>query len=271
MKNFFNQRKYIGIIGNRSVSDNGSYISCVQEAVQNARAFASFKHDKRYRAILEHVTKKQGDVYLEIIKQESPFLITQIDDFKDNDLIGGSITYDFQDIGHISPSTLRYVKVVSDLMNLFGEKIGGYVAEIGVGYGGQLLVADKVFNFKKYDLFDLPPVLSLASKYIESHILNGTYQTITLNQHQGDVDYDLVISNYAFSELPSKLQHKYVKKILSKAKRGYLTMNSGQPDSIFQDDKLSLNELRQLLPKFEVLPERPLTARGNYLIVWGRV
>jgi len=121
----------------------------------------------------------------------------------------------------------------------------------------------------QYDLFDLPPILVLNSKYLESHILKSAYQTYTLNQHRGDVNYDLVISNYAFSELPSSLQEMYIKKIFSKSKKGYLTMNSGKSDSAFQVDKLSISDLEQQLPEFEIFPELPLTHPGNYIIVWG--
>jgi hypothetical protein len=99
--------------------------------------------------------------------------------------------------------------------------------------------------------------------------VNGSYKPMTLNKNAGDDEYDLVISNYAFSELPSTLQRVYIKKILSKAKRGYLTMNSGLADSAFTGDKLSLQELRGLLPRFEIFDEVPLTAQNNYLIVWG--
>jgi hypothetical protein len=93
---------------------------------------------------------------------------------------------------------------------------------------------------------------------------------LTLNQSLGKETYDLVISNYAFSELPSQVQRKYIQKVLASAKRGYLTMNSGTSKAAFQDNKLSLTELRALLPDFETLPEEPLTHPGNYIIVWGR-
>jgi hypothetical protein len=46
-------------------------------------------------------------------------------------------------------------------------------------------------------------------------------------------------------------------------------MNSGQPNSAFQQDKLTLSELKSLLPKFDIIDEKPLTHPGNYIIVWG--
>jgi putative sugar O-methyltransferase len=264
-------REYIGAPGNRSLSDNGFYIAAVKKALKSYRKFTYFKQDPWYRTVLEHVTKEQGEQYLKIIGDESPSILEKIEEFKQNDLVGGSSTVNYSRIGKISPSTLRYIKVSSDLLNFFGEDIGERVAEIGVGYGGQLLIADKILKFKRYDLFDLSPVLDLTSRYLESHTLNSAYKTQTINQHLGNIKYDLVISNYAFSELSSGLQRAYINKVILMSKRGYMTMNSGTEISAFQVGNLSLSELRELLPDFEVLPERPSTHPGNYIIVWGHL
>lgn len=268
-KKIFLEKEYIGTTSNRSDSDNGSYVRFVQSAVLDYKKFKNFKRHPDYQAILEHVTEDEGEKYLDIIKNNSPELLNNINQFKDNDLVGGPITYDYPEIGNISPSTLRYIKVASDLKKYFGSDIGQKVAEIGVGYGGQLLINDKIFDIKSYYLFDLPPVLSLVSKYLESHILNCAYKLFTLNQYGGDESYDLVISNYAFSELPSQLQIKYIEKIISKSKRGYLTMNSGFENSAFTNNKLSFNDLKRLLPPFEMVSEYPITADNNYIIIWG--
>jgi hypothetical protein len=84
------------------------------------------------------------------------------------------------------------------------------------------------------------------------------------------VRWDLVISNYAFSELPSDLQKIYVEKVLSKSDRGYLVMNSGMTNySGRSGGKLTLEELRILLPEFQVFKEIPNTGPDNYVIVWG--
>lgn len=270
LNKLFKKFDYVGHEGNRSNSDNGQYITSVKKAIGSYSAFQKFKRDPHYQAILEHASKEQADKCLEIIRSESPSLIDSINTFKVNDLVGGAATQEFDGIGSISPSTLRYLKVASDLKNIFGVEIGDRIAEIGCGYGGQMLIADKVLSFKQYDLFDLPPVLSLAAMYLESHTLNAAYKTTTLNQHKGDVDYDLVISNYAFSELPSQLQIRYIDKILSRSKRGYLTMNTGMGGDSCDQNKLTLESLKGYLPKFEVLNEVPLTSPNNYVIVWGR-
>lgn len=262
---------FVGKEGNRSDSDIGTYVKVVTEAVENYESFCNFKKDPRYTEVLEHVTPEYGLKYLNVIKQQTPDFLNLINEFKENDHVGGASPYYYDDIEtEISPSTLRYVKVASDLRVLFGKNIGRRIAEIGVGYGGQMLMIDKVFDFDRYDLFDLPPVLELTSKYLESHMLNNSYRTCTLNQSQGDVEYDLIVSNYAFSELPSQVQLRYIDKILSKSTRGYLTMNSGAPGrEQFDVNKLPAVYIQQLIPNAQIFAEEPNAGEGNYIIAWG--
>jgi len=262
-------KEFIAIEENRSESENGLYIGAVKEAVGNYAAFSKFKRNPHYRGILEHVSPEQGMEYLDIIRQQSPEFVTNIDQFKINDLVGSPVVHGYPEIGTISPTTLRYIKVASDLKSHFGDFKGEKIVEVGVGYGGQCLVYDQVATFKEYHLYDLPPVLQLVSQYLECHLLRSSYKALTLNQNNGDETYDLAISNYAFSELPSQVQVKYIEKILSRSKRGYLTMNSGMNNSCFTKNKLSLDELRRLLPAFEVFEEKPLTFANNYIIIWG--
>ena len=262
-------KDHVGTEQNRSESDNSFYLHAVRAATSEYKAFSTFKRDPHYRTVLEHVTRAEGQAYLDVLRKDAPDFLDDIEKFKINDLIGSPYVFSYPGIGTIGPTTLRYMKVASDLRKLFGADLGGNIAEIGVGYGGQMLVNDRAFSFRRCDLFDLAPVLSLVERYLESHVLNNAYHPTMLNQHLGGDAYDLVISNYAFSELPSQLERKYIEKVLSNAKRGYLTMNSGRADSRFTDNKLSVEELRELLPPFDILPEIPLSCPGNYIIVWG--
>jgi len=254
---------------NRSDSDNGVYVAFVQEAVENYDVFKNFKRHPDYQMVLEHVGQADGMKYLNIIKNQSPEFLDVIDKFKNNDLIGNPVTCSYPETGQISPTTLRYIKVASDLKKYFGLNIGERIAEVGVGYGGQLLINDQIFSVNECHLFDLPPVLDLVSKYLESFILNCSYKVITINQCSGNFPYDLVISNYAFSELPSHLQRTYIKKVMSRSSKGYLTMNTGLEGHATELNHLKLDELRTLLPPFEVIAENPITSPNNYIIIWG--
>lgn len=265
-------RQYVGAKGNRSDSDNGLYMSLVERANKKYRTFEHFKRHPHYTPVLEHVSRELGQKYIDVIRRQSPELMSRIDEFKINDQVGDPVTFFYPGIGRISPTTLRYIKVASDLVTLFEDFNWVKVSEIGVGYGGQLLILDQVIRIKSYCLFDLPPVLELASRYLESHLLRTAYEKSTLNQCDGEREFDLVISNYAFSELPSQIQTMYAKKVFANSKRGYLTMNSGTGgvlDGV--GNKLQMNQLRTVLPAFDVIEEEPLTAPGNYIIIWGHV
>jgi putative sugar O-methyltransferase len=264
------EKSFISREGLRSDSDNGAYVAFIERALADSSVFDSFKQNPVYQQILEHTSEEQGRVYLQIIGEQSPHLLGALQRFSVNDLVGGANVVQFSEQCRLSPSTLRYVKVASDLSTLFGQGLeGAHVAEIGVGYGGQRLVLDQLYRFRSYDMFDLPPVLRLVSKYLESHLLQSCYQTKTLNTHDGEKTYDLAISNYAFSELPAPVQRAYIDKVLKKSARGYLTMNSGRADSVFSKGKMTLEEIQAQIPNTRVLEEKPNSAPGNYLLVWG--
>ncbi len=262
-------KEYVAAEGLRSDSDNGSYLRAVRDAVASYRHFENFKRDKAYNKILEHVSQQDGAAYLEILKaRDDGILQGAMDTLLQSDAVGNPRKYTYEG-RELSPTTLRYLKVASDLKILFGGDIGQKIAEIGGGYGGQALVCDAIFGTSEYHVFDLPDVNQLVSKYLESFVLSGAYVTHTLNAAVTD-SYDLVISNYAFSEVPKVVQLAYIRKVLSQSKRGYLTMNSGRTDHAGKEEtKLDLEALESLLPPFEIYEEEPVTAHHNYIIVWG--
>ena len=79
-------------------------------------------------------------------------------------------------------------------------------------------------------------------------------------------NYDLVISNYAFTELPRTVQDVYLNKIILNSKRGYITYNEITPEE-FRSYKL--NEIKEIIPGAKIFEEEPLTHHNNRLIVWG--
>ena len=252
----------------RSDSENGNYASAVTNALKNQKAFDNFKRSYSYREILEHVSEDQGRSYLEILEARNDSILSQArSTVLISDQVGNPVKYRYARYETLmSPTTLRYLKVSSDLKILFGSSLGK-VAEIGCGYGGQALVNDQLLDVESARLFDLPFVNKLIDRYLNAHLLNGAYATTVINTEEPR-DYDLVISNYAFSELPKILQLAYIKKVLANSKRGYLTMNTGLGNDR-STGKLNLNELSKLLPEFRVIEEEPLTSDQNYIIVWG--
>jgi hypothetical protein len=267
---FFSHQECAQLAVNRSVSDCVAYVAAAKLATENDFLFKIFRRLEGIRAIVETVTPALGAAYLEIVKRDSPDFLFELESLRRTNSVGSPFVTDYGTEGMLSPTTLRYLKVASDLRKYFGTDLGGDVAEIGGGYGGQLVVCDRFLGYGTYEIFDLPPVLELTSRYIENFILRGGYFLSTINQSSGKKHYDLVISNYAFTELPRSLQSIYIKKILSRSLRGYITLNSGVEGSAYADsDRYSLSELRAALPPFRIIPEEPLSAAGNFIIVWG--
>ena len=82
-------------------------------------------------------------------------------------------------------------------------------------------------------------------------------------------NWDLCISNYAFSELPKKLQSLYIKNVLLNSKSGYMIMNSGIDGNFGNIKNHSQKELLKLFKDSIISKELPLTFKDNYLFTWG--
>jgi putative sugar O-methyltransferase len=207
-----------------SISDTDRYKNICRLAYIDDFYFNTFKSNQIYNEILEHVSYEGGKLYLDYLNHNFPQFISILDKFKLNDKYGGSKLSHYDGIGNISPSTLRYIKVLSDLNSLFGDLSGKRIIEIGVGYGGQCFVINQLFDVKDYFLIDLDDTLLLSNKYLSK--LNTNHQLIKIEEVTNVIgDFDLVVSNYAYSELTTDLQDLYWEKIISKSKHGYFTLN----------------------------------------------
>jgi putative sugar O-methyltransferase len=245
-----------------SISDEDEYTSFCEQASLHDEVFKTFKRDPRYRKVLEHVTPAEGTAYLDLIGQHYPFLGDFLDAFRANDSVGAPVMHDFgEPLGSWSPTTFRYAKVAGDLLTMFDELDGCDIAEIGAGYGGQCLLLSKLIRWRSYTIFDLPPVQKLQRRYLSGFDVPGVGFE-SLDKLPRGKSYDLVISNYAFSECTRAVQDRYLEKVLSGSSRGYLTCNN-TADYVYSEP-----ELRARIPRAIRLIEIPATYPGNYLLVW---
>ncbi len=254
----------------KSDSDSTPYTQFVIKVNSNPRVFKNFRRSYIYRIVLEHVSFSLGKKYLDIVSSKTlgEFLIAQ--DLLNLSKIGKPRKYYYQGVGWISPTMLRYLCVNDDLTFLFGNQQVKRIAEIGVGFGGQFGVTSKFLDFDSYSIFDLPPVVTLTKKTLSSAGIDYSKVTFCSINPLEAIEFDLVVSNYAFSELSRKVQLEYLEKILGKAKRGYLIMNSGRTNiSGRSKGKLTLDEILPFLTGAEIIEENPLTGPDNYIIVWG--
>lgn len=250
-----------------SISDTTKYREVCRLAYEDDTIFGGFKNEDTYIEILEHTSDEQGAKYFSEIKKDNPQLL-QGDDISKalvNDMVGNPRKGMYGDM-YMSPSTLRYLKILSDLMKQHGTLDGMDIIEIGVGYGGQCLIISNFFDIKSYTLVDLKEVLNLSEKYLDYFNLDKNFNFYTQDELP-DKEYDIVISNYAFSECTKDTQKLYIDKILNKSKHGYMINN--EISHIFNIESYNKMELRSLVNKdTKILEEIPLTHKDNYLMVW---
>lgn len=243
------------------LSMNEYYPPFCELAASDTNAFSTFRINPAYTPILEHVTEAQGAQYFSLVEELVKDNYLEI---IKNDQFGSPVVWAYTGIGPISPTTLRYCKVLADIKKLVGAEEVDSVCEIGVGYGGQCRLLDSFMTVHEYELVDLPQVLKLANRYLKGFTLK-TQIVLSDMEHLVARDRNLVVSNYAFSELCRDLQSVYLEKVILRAKKGYLTVNCVNPPEF---NSYSVQELLQLIPGSVQSPEEPLTHPHNCIISW---
>lgn len=253
----------------KSDSEASFYSNTVDAINLDPNLFQKFRRIYNYREILEHMTYNQGMIYLRKIRADNPGFKLETFFPNLNDSIGSPRIFKFDGF-QCSPTTIRYLSVALDIKSTFPEDDIKDIVEIGAGYGGQSSILQDLLRIEKYVIYDLPNVQELIGSYLDSLGKMGCieFRAIEVGLEK---EFDLAISNYAFSELPKVIQEIYLKTVLSKSKSGYMIMNSGLTDYTGRSEgKLSLDNIRKYLPNSVVVQEKPLTSRDNYILLWGK-
>ena len=204
------------------------YLAACVEAVENDEAFANFKSNPKYKTILEHVLKDQGQAYLNIAKDMNESAVwDNIEAFKENDKYGNPETHVYPGLeGVISPTTLRYIKNTFEMALMLDGAEVSRVVEVGGGYGGLCRVLSKVCEFDEYIMIDLPEVSALQRKYIDQFPdIKDKVKCIPTTDLAEIKDVDLFISNYALSECDLESQMAYFQCIVQHSKYAYIIYN----------------------------------------------
>jgi hypothetical protein len=250
--------------GSISGTDSG-YLRVVQSALEDQIAFSKFKANREYREILEHVDRELGRKYFQVIKRYGGVPNIFYKYLKSN--YCSPFRYTYKGLGRVSPSNLRYGKIALDLRALFGPLDDFEISEIGIGYGGQYHAISTITKFKSYTFYDLPQVVKLAELYL-SRVCPDLRIHKTGNFNVTNPGIDLVISNYAFSELDRTLQEIYFNNVIINSKRGYLIYNDIGKGAF---DTIGVAEFAKRIPGAVIINEFPLTHKNNTLVIWGHV
>lgn len=242
-----------------SWSDTVKYKNACIKAVNDDIFFDNFKNNYDYNQILEHVNEEQGLKYLNKIKQYgvSDNRIKQLCNI--NDEFGGPVKFNYGNDLIASPTSLRYIKVLFDLIIKFGDFPSNLkIVEIGGGYGGQCLITSLLYNNIYWKIFDLDEVNKLQQRYLSKQNIK-TYCEFS---HKIEECYpDLVISNYAFSEINREIQQEYLDKIIKNAVRGYMIFNNTK-----EHGNITIEECKEIIKGSQIVNIKP-----DYpCLIWGK-
>tara|TARA_R100000742_G_C4250944_1_gene69277 strand:+ start:158 stop:916 length:759 start_codon:yes stop_codon:yes gene_type:complete len=202
------------------------YLNACRAAAQGSDFFKNFKSHPAYRHVLEHVSYEEGQLYLDEIDIDYKDVL---DEVKENDKLGTPIQCSYDGVGMISPTTVRYLKNTSDIVNKFGTSFDSIV-EIGGGYGGLCKVLSSFVEFEQYLLLDLEECNMLSRKYL-SHFDLPTMSYRAEEIVDVEDNFDLLISNYALSECNRETQMMYIERFVKKSDKFYLMHNNFHADN----------------------------------------
>jgi hypothetical protein len=254
-------------VKNSSITDSpllASYPSLCGIAATDSEVYGKFRSSGILIEALDHVSIEQGKDYIAEILKSTKWKEEYTKVLVDIDKIGEPKKYKFH-YGTFSPTLLRYLKVYIDLKKYFGSLGELKLTEIGVGFGGQASLISKLDRPLSYSLYDIPPVLNLAKRFINDVGVSGNFAFID-GRDPAPSEQDLVISNYAFSELSLPVQEQYLNNVILSSSAGYITWNSL---SAKQLNGHSLAELIRLIPGSQIVTEEPNTSKDNVIIIWG--
>lgn len=209
--------------GSHSISGETPWISICAAYADGAISSKDFRRNNAVRQIVETVGPVDGRFYASRVREWGPNWLTD-DAISRIDAWGNPIRWPAMLLGTphaFSPTTLRYLATALWLRKRGFIEDGSNVAEIGVGFGG-LAAINAAISRVKTTLADLPQVEQAAKRMITE---NGFGESLS-NAPKADAHHDLVISNYAFTELDSDIQQHYLERYLVKARRGVIVSNS---------------------------------------------
>jgi hypothetical protein len=202
-----------------------NYLTSCLIAALDDQTFNNFKKDPYYQGILEHISYQESLWYLDNLLDEN-LMLNNLAKLRENDNFCNAEILDYENIGKFSPSTIRYIKQSVDIAVFFKDKNIRKVFEIGGGYGGLCKTLNVFIDFDAYVIADFDNCNKLSSRYLNlfKEFDNKIFYQDCENLKEEN-DIDLLISNYAVSELDWDGQLEYYEKIIKNSTNFYITYN----------------------------------------------
>jgi len=210
------------------------YVKAVEKQLEQEEL--TFKSDPNYQYMLEH--SNYGEIglrFLSVIKNEFKLTSEEIMRFTTlNDSVGKPELVNYSIIPPCSPTSLRYVYHA----HLFLKHLQGLgitnpnIVEIGGGYGG-LCMAIHMYAEKfgvtprQYSIIDLEAPGKLQRRVLDMYGYSSSVTCLKAENFGAEIDQDSVlISTYAFSEIPPEFQKQYIETLFPKITHGFIIWNN---------------------------------------------
>lgn len=235
-----------------------------RKALEDDTAFQNFRSDFSYQNIIIGGDQTRAEKYLQTI----PYPYLTIPELHECDQLGNPPKHGQV---QLSTYTLRCIHTVFKLKEYFEEYFTSQdqsqlprIVEIGSGHGGLCHVLSKYFQYRSYTLIDLPIVNQLAEKYLSNFPTLPHKKIRYMNTEQiMPRKYDLLISEFALSELDLKAQEYYLENVVKYCQKAYLAVNIWDPERKADFKK----RLYQVYSQIKEYPEEPPSDYPNYLWV----
>lgn len=261
-----------------SITDNGWWSKFCARNAADDRRFARFRRAFRHRLIVEATPPAEARQHLARVLRQTPHYRELFDKFRTLDRLGAPLMTEFARDVWFAPSTVRYMRYLSDCETRFGRLDGATIVEIGVGFGGQCKLFFDRFQVGKYILIDLPGPIALARRVLTQALGAQAAAERLLFLEAGNAGapaglpegrFDLAISTLAFSECHRSIQQCYIETVLSRARCGYIHRN--EISGYFGLQSLRLAEIEAALPATLEIERDDITYWYDRtdILVWG--
>ena len=217
-------------------------------SICSAQKLGGFKSNPRYTYMLEHVSKEQGQEYLECISTKTNITNDEAIAFcAINDANGSPKKEQYDALSEtvsVSPSSLRYIYhahlILAHMKSLGGDDAAAAAAaeaamdivEVGGGYGGLCLAvhhfaAKYGVIIRSYTICDLTNIIRLQQLYLNHVNPKLKVDFVDAGTYGADIPHDKIflISNYCFSEIVEGHQALYRQRLFPKIAHGFMAWN----------------------------------------------
>lgn len=200
------------------------YLTTCKESAENDDTYATFRKNPFFGLIVENSPLKSGLEYYQCILKQFPWLMEYMEEFIQSDRFGSPKRHQIGD-WTVSPSTMRYIKTLGDLVKAFGHPYldNKRIAEIGPGYGGLCKVIHDIYEPSLYCLYDQAEPLQLQLRFLKEFGVQPMLMPTVLGTPE--MDFDLCIAMYSWSELTHPHQVEYMEKVMKRSKNLYIMLN----------------------------------------------